>query len=153
MTNYARKFGKHDVTGLFMYNQSSKLADASNEVDGLPYRKQGLVGRITYNYDGKYYTEFNAGYNGSENFKKGHRMGFFPAVSARWVLSEEQFMKSIKAIDLLKFRFSYGLVGNDDIGARFLYLSKWETNWPGYTFGPTGNGMSLGGAGVSATGN
>jgi len=153
MTNYARKFGKHDVTGLFMYNQSSKLADASNEVDGLPYRKQGLVGRITYNYDGKYYTEFNAGYNGSENFKKGHRMGFFPAVSASWVLSEEQFMKSIKAIDLLKFRFSYGLVGNDDIGARFLYLSKWETNWPGYTFGPTGNGMSLGGAGVSATGN
>ncbi|MCH4099599.1 MAG: TonB-dependent receptor [Prevotella sp.] len=153
MMNYSHKFGKHDFGGLLMYNQSSKLADANNAVDGLPYRKQGIVGRITYNYNDKYFAEFNAGYNGSENFIKGKRMGFFPAISCGWIASEEQFMKFLKPLDLLKFRFSYGLVGNDDIGARFLYMSKWVTNWPGYAFGPTGNGLSLGGAGVSATGN
>ena len=63
--------------------------------------------------------EFNMGYNGSENFIQGHRMGFFPAVSLSYVLSEENFLKNTSWLDLLKFRFSYGLVGNDDNGSRF----------------------------------
>lgn len=136
-----------------MYNQSSKLLDATDAVKGLPFRKQGLVGRLTYNYAGKYFGEFNMGYNGSENFMKGHRMGFFPALSLSYVLSEEDFIKEIQAIDLLKVRFSYGLVGNDDNGSRFLYQSQWTTGWKGYTFGPTGNGLTLYGAGVYSTGN
>jgi len=153
MLNYKRSFGSHNLTGLLMYNQSSKLIDASDAIKGLPYRKQGIVGRITYNYAGKYYGEFNMGYNGSENFIEGERMGFFPAASLSYVMSEENFMQSIKSIDLLKFRFSYGLVGNDDNGSRFLYQSQWTTGWKGYTFGYTGNGLNLGGAGVYSTGN
>ncbi|MCK9159536.1 MAG: SusC/RagA family TonB-linked outer membrane protein, partial [Bacteroidaceae bacterium] len=153
MLNYNHSFGKHNLTGLLMYNQSSKLLDATDAINGLPFRKQGLVGRLTYNYDGKYFGEFNMGYNGSENFKKGHRMGFFPAISFSYVLSEENFIKNIQAIDLLKIRFSYGLVGNDDNGSRFLYQSQWTTGWKGYNFGPTGNGLSLSGAGVYSTGN
>lgn len=153
MLNYNRSFGKHNVTGLLMYNQSSKLIDASDAINGLAFRKQGLVARVTYNYAGKYFGEFNMGYNGSENFMKGKRMGFFPAVSLSYVLSEEDFMKELSAIDLLKFRVSYGLVGNDDNGSRFLYQSQWTTGWRGYNFGYTGNGLVLGGAGVYSTGN
>ena len=121
MLNYSRSFGEHNVTGLLMYNQSSKLIDATDAIKGLPFRKQGIVGRVTYNYAGKYFGEFNMGYNGSENFIQGHRMGFFPAVSLSYVLSEENFLKNTSWLDLLKFRFSYGLVGNDDNGLRFLY--------------------------------
>lgn len=119
MLNYSRSFGEHNVTGLLMYNQSSKLIDATDAIKGLPFRKQGIVGRVTYNYAGKYFGEFNMGYNGSENFIQGHRMGFFPAVSLSYVLSEENFLKNTSWLDLLKFRFSYGLVGNDDNGSRF----------------------------------
>lgn len=79
--------------------------------------------------------------------------GIFPAVSLSYVLSEEEFMKDLSAIDLLKFRLSYGLVGNDDNGSRFLYQSQWTTGWKGYNFGYTGNGLALGGAGVYSTGN
>ena len=111
------------------------------------------MGRVTYNYAGKYFGEFNMGYNGSENFIQGHRMGFFPAVSLSYVLSEENFLKNTSWLDLLKFRFSYGLVGNDDNGSRFLYQSQWTTGWKTYTFGHTGNGLNLGGAGVYSTGN
>lgn len=84
---------------------------------------------------------------------QGHRMGFFPAVSLSYVLSEENFLKNTSWLDLLKFRFSYGLVGNDDNGSRFLYQSQWTTGWKTYTFGHTGNGLNLGGAGVYSTGN
>ena len=153
MLNYSRSFGEHNVTGLLMYNQSSKLIDATDAIKGLPFRKQGIVGRVTYNYAGKYFGEFNMGYNGSENFIQGHRMGFFPAVSLSYVLSEENFLKNTSWLDLLKFRFSYGLVGNDDNGSRFLYQSQWTTGWKTYTFGHTGNGLNLGGAGVYSTGN
>lgn len=153
MLNYNHSFEKHNVTGLLMYNQSSKLLDATDAIKGLPYRKQGIVGRVTYNYAGKYFSEFNMGYNGSENFMKGHRMGFFPAISLSYVISEEKFLKSVQAIDLLKLRFSYGLVGNDDNGSRFLYQSQWTTGWKGYNFGLTGNGLNLYGAGVYSTGN
>lgn len=154
LMNYDRKFGKHSLGGMLMYNQSSKLADASDAISGLPYRKQGIIGRVTYNFADRYFAEFDAGYNGSENFAKGHRFGFFPAISGSWIISEEPFMKSLKAVDLLKLRLSYGLVGNDEIGGnRFLYMSTWSTSWTGYSFGPTGDGLSWGGAGVSASGN
>lgn len=153
MINYDRAFGNHNVTGLLMYNQSSRLIAAWDGISGLPFRKQGLVARATYNYSGKYFAEFNMGYNGSENFISGKRMGFFPAVSLSYVLSEEDFIKNIQAIDLMKLRFSYGLVGNDDNGSRFLYQSKWTTGWRGYSFGNTGNGIYLGGAGVHSVGN
>lgn len=153
MVNYNRSFGNHNVSGLVMYNQSSRLIAAGDAINGLAFRKQGVVGRATYNYAGKYFGEFNMGYNGSENFMKGRRMGFFPAVSLSYVLSEENFLKNIPAIDLLKLRFSYGLVGNDDNGSRFLYQSQWSTGWKNYAFGHTGNGLNLWGAGVFSTGN
>lgn len=69
--------------------------------------------------------EFNIGYNGSEQFAKGKRFGVFPAFSLGWLVSNEDFMKDIKAISNLKLRASFGKVGNDKIGnQRFLYLDN-----------------------------
>ncbi len=93
----------------------------------LPYRNIGLSGRASYAYDNRYFLEFNFGYNGSERFAAKNRFGFFPTIGASWVVSREKFWtENISAIiSKLKFRGSYGLVGNDAIGAqRFFYLSN-----------------------------
>ena len=100
----------------------------SEEYAVLPYRQQGLAGRITYGFDKRYLVEANFGYNGSENFAPGKRFGFFPSVAAGWVVSNEPFWRAIKdKVNLLKFRVSYGLVGNDVISSeyadRFPYLT------------------------------
>ena len=126
--NYARSFGHHNVTGLFLFQQSSRslLGDSAGSSQySLPYRNQGVAGRLTYNYDNRYFFEFNAGYNGSENFSPGKRFGFFPSVALGYLISEEPWWGSMKnVVDMLKVRGSWGLVGNDQIGGnrRFIYL-------------------------------
>ena len=118
--NYGRTFGKHTVGALFLYQQSQKnYTDTKNtlSVKALPYRHQGIAGRITYNFDNRYFIEGNFGYNGSENFSPNHRFGFFPAGAIGWLLSEEPFFEPLKDIfDMVKFKASYGIVGNDKIG-------------------------------------
>jgi len=133
--NYARKFGKHDVTGMVLYNQNDYRYQAE-----LAQRYQGLVGRVTYGYDDRYLAEFNAGFNGSENFMQGKRFGFFPSLSLGWRLSNEDFMASASSwLDNLKLRASYGQVGNDKYsGQRFLYTQKWTQISNAYYFGTTG---------------
>ena len=121
--NYARRFGKHDFSGLVLYNQS-KTYYPSGSYSDIPHGYVGLVGRVTYNYDYKYMAEFNMGYNGSENFAPGKRYGFFPAGSVGWVVSEEKFFKPLKkVVSFLKLRASWGLVGSDWLGSayRFYY--------------------------------
>ncbi len=119
--NYDRKFGVHQVNALLLYNQSKTYYPATYAMNPTAY--VGLVSRVSYNYNSKYMAEFNAGYNGSENFAAGRRYGFFPAGSAGWVVSEENFMKNQDIVSFLKFRASMGLVGNDRIGGkRYLYL-------------------------------
>ena len=126
--NYARSFGRHNVTGLFLFQQSSRslLGDSAGSSQySLPYRNQGVAGRLTYNYANRYFFEFNAGYNGSENFSPGKRFGFFPSVALGYLVSEEPWWGSMKnVVDMLKVRGSWGLVGNDQIGGnrRFIYL-------------------------------
>ena len=132
--NYDRSFGKHSISGLLVANTRDYVNyAASTSIDNLPYRRIGYASRLTYNYDTRYLAEFNAGYNGSENFPKGRQYGFFPSGALGWYISNEPFWK-IKAISSLKFRGSYGLVGNDQIGGRrFLFLTtinKTATNYP-----------------------
>jgi TonB-linked SusC/RagA family outer membrane protein len=128
---YDRSFNKvHNVTALLLYNQSDARSGGS-----IPYRYSGLVSRVTYNYDLRYFGEFNMGYNGSENFAPGKRFGFFPSFSLGWLISEEPFMKShSNLISLLKIRGSYGLVGNDRLSGsgnyRFLYLQNFNRQAP-----------------------
>ena len=128
--DYARTFGKHDVGATIVYMQKERNMNISDEQEyaALPYRQQGLAGRVTYGFDKRYLFEANFGYNGSENFAAGKRFGFFPSVAVGWVISNEPFWKGIKEqVNLFKLRASYGLVGNDviskDYADRFPYLT------------------------------
>jgi TonB-linked SusC/RagA family outer membrane protein len=124
--DYNRTFGDHTVSGLLLYNQQDyQDGEANNAISSLPFRLQGLVGRGTYNFKNKYFVELSAGYNGSENFEKGKRFGFFPAIAAGWVVSQEKIFKdNINFIEYLKLRGSIGEKGNDQIGGRrFAYLT------------------------------
>lgn len=153
---YNRKFGKHNVGALLLYNQSKKYYPS--QYTDVPTAYVGFVGRLTYDYASRYIAEFDFGYNGSENFAPDKRFGAFPAASIGYVLSEEAFMKKQKVISFLKFRTSLGLVGNDNISQnRFLYLAdSWNVdlvgerkdywnNFPnGYNFGYNTYNTSLG---------
>ena len=144
--NYNRSFNNHNIGALAMFNRRDyKDLTAGNSTANLPYRRQGWAGRLTYNYKQKYLFDFNFGYNGSENFARGHRYGFFPAWSAGWVPSLEEFW-GIKAINHLKIRGSYGFVGNDSVGGeRFFYMSTVNKTANGYYFGDSQgfmNGMA-----------
>lgn len=123
--NYNRTFGVHTLGALFLYNQKQKnKTGVDNAEDALPYRHQGIAGRITYAYDNRYFIEGNFGYNGSENFSPGNRFGFFPSVAAGWLVSNEKFWEPLAStIDMFKIKGSYGEVGNDQIGGgrRFIY--------------------------------
>ena len=128
--DYARTFGKHDVGATIVYMQKERNMNISDEQEyaALPYRQQGLAGRVTYGFDKRYLFEANFGYNGSENFAAGKRFGFFPSVAVGWVISNEPFWTGIKEqVNLFKLRASYGLVGNDviskDYADRFPYLT------------------------------
>ncbi len=135
--NYNRSFKKHNVTGLVLFNQQDKVNGfAGDFISSIPSRYMGLAGRTTYSYDNRYLAEVNMGYNGSETFAPGKRFGFFPAVSAGWILSEEKFFKPLKEVfQFVKIRYSYGEVGNSNIGGRrFGYIST-VANRGGYSFG------------------
>ena len=140
--HFDRTFGKHQATALLLYNQSKYYAP--NLAYHVPNAYQGIVGRVTYGYANRYLAEFNMGYNGTENFAAGRRFGFFPAVSAGWVVSEEPFFPKNNWVVYMKLRATYGEVGNDKIGGdRFLYLPSvyGETSGKltGYNFGSSAN--------------
>ena len=132
---YSQRFGKTDIDAMVLYNQQA-YDDGSIQ----DYRKLGLAGRLSATYDNRYVAEFNFGYNGSENFAKGKRFGFFPSVAIGWLLSEEHFMEKLKPIfHKIKFRASIGQAGDDNIGGRrFAYLGTLLTNEQGYIWGTNG---------------
>lgn len=141
--NYNRTIGeKHDVSGMLINLLSSYETGNSGDVQtSLPSRNHGLSGRFTYAYDNRYLAEVNFGYNGSERFSKKKRYGFFPSFAVGYLISNEDFFEPLKeVVTNLKFRASYGWVGNDKIGRdqdRFFYLSNVNLNdgTYGYTFG------------------
>ncbi|GAO43072.1 TonB-dependent receptor [Flavihumibacter petaseus] len=136
---YDRTFGDHSFGGLLVANMRNRvIGTAPNLKSAIPFRNQNYAGRITYGFRDKYLLEVNAGATGSENFAPGHRWGFFPAVSAGWVISREKFFEPLTdKINLLKVRASRGVTGNDQIGGdRFGYLT--------YIDGSTGVSLGLG---------
>ena len=140
LINYARTFGKHDVGAMLVYNQEeTAVSNPGTLFNSLPKRKQGLAGRITYGYGNRYLFEANFGYNGSENFAKGKRFGFFPSVALGYVLSEENYWDPLKkVVSYFKIRGSYGLVGNDSDNTRFMYMSDISLSGASYTTGADG---------------
>lgn len=139
--NYNREFGKHSTSGLLVFQMTNTLSPNDNDILlSLPKRNLGLSGRFTYAYGNRYFAEFNFGYNGSERFAKKHRWGFFPSAGVAWLVSNEEFMKPVKHIfDNLKFRVSYGVVGNDNLTGndldRFFFMSKIDMSNTGNSFG------------------
>ncbi|QCX37397.1 TonB-dependent receptor [Aureibaculum algae] len=135
--NYNNSFGKHDVSGLLLFNRTDYVnAFAGNFTDAIPFRNEGLAIRGTYSYDNKYFFEVNAGYNGSENFAPTKRYGFFPSFAAGWIISNEKFFAPVKDyIDFFKIRYSDGKVGSSSGAGRFAYLSRVEDGQSGYDFG------------------
>lgn len=146
VVDWMRSFGKHDVSVMVAYlqrdynvNNPAKGPTDSEYWNTLPYRNQGVAGRITYGYNLKYFFEGNFGYNGSENFADGARFGFFPSLAVGYMISNEDFWSPLKnTVNSFKIRASWGKVGNDQIqGSRFPYLDKVTPNALGYTFGDT----------------
>jgi TonB-linked SusC/RagA family outer membrane protein len=141
--NYDKIFNeKHRVGVLFLYQQRDfERTDVYTELASIPHRYQGIAGRLTYSYNDIYFLEGNFGYNGSENFPKGQRFGFFPSIALGYVVSNYQYVKdNFPFVNMLKLRYSYGLVGNDKIlknGAevRFPYLTTVNSTTTGYIFG------------------
>lgn len=127
--NHARDFGRHNLSSMLVFQARETLkANAGSLQLSLPSRNVGLSGRATYSYDTRYFAEFNFGYNGSERFDKRNRFGFFPSAGAAWLISNESFWEDLRpVVNNLKLRYSYGLIGNDQIGSaadRFFYLSE-----------------------------
>ena len=119
--NYARQFGKHDVTALALFS-----CDKYTTGSEFAHFREDWVFRATYNYDLRYFFEANGAYNGSEKFGPDYRFDFFPSVSLGWMLTNEKFMEKLKFIDMIKFRGSWGKVGDDNVGARWLYRDIWS---------------------------
>jgi len=141
--DYNRTFGKHDIKFSTRVSRANYASFGSLDV-----RREGWSNRLSYNYIQRYFIDLTASYAGSENFAPDSRYGFFPASSAGWIISDEDFMKSSTSfLDFLKIRGSYGLVGNDAIGSarRFAYNDFFTRSAAGYTFG-------TGFAGVSGSG-
>ena len=155
MLNYNHKFNKHGFSGLLVYMLQNNInANAGGLQQSLPFRNLGLSGRATYDYDSRYYVEYNFGYNGSERFAAKNRFGFFPSAGLAWSISNEKFFENIKpVVNNLRLRATYGLVGNDAIGTaqdRFFYLSEVNMNaGERYAFFGNGLGNSFGLSGIN----
>lgn len=121
--NYNRSFGeKHNFTGLFLVRRQEAATGSA-----FPRYREDWVGRVTYNYDSRYFLDINGAYNGSEKFGPGFRFELFPSVAAGWTVSNEAFMENQDWLDNLKFRGSYGIVGDDNFAGRWRYISQWES--------------------------
>ena len=149
--HYNHSFKDHNIGATLKYNQNSSISTVGiggDIINGIAQRNQGLAGRVSYNWKNRYFADFNFGYNGSENFAKGHQFGFFPAMSAAWNVAEEGFIRNnAKWINMFKIRYSYGKVGNDNLGTRFPYLYTIATidssyEWADLGYSKSYNGMA-----------
>ena len=150
MFNYDHRIKNHHIGGALKYTQDAyiKTQNLGDDLkNGVSKRNQGLAGQATYNWNYRYFADFNFGYTGSENFARGHQFGFFPAYSVAWNLSEEKFIKqNLKWINMFKIRYSHGKVGNDNLGDnRFPYLYTIEGGASGYQWAEYGNDKNYSG--------
>ena len=166
---YDKRIGAHNVNGLLVWETQKRWADNFNAKRNLilpiPYlfagvtegqiggmnandiyemTNLGLVGSFHYDYSSKYLVDFGFRYDGSSKFATGNQWGFFPSVAGAWRISEENFFKNpLPAVDQLKLRASYGMVG-DDGASSYQFISGYnyptggsDRRWftAGYVFG------------------
>ena len=126
LLRWDRTFDKlHNFSAVSRFTQDERIQTRNIGTDiknSVSKRNQGLAGQLTYNYALRYFIDFNFGYNGSENFADHRRYGFFPAFSLAWNVAEEPLVKkALPWLNMFKLRYSWGKVGNDNMG-RFPYL-------------------------------
>lgn len=136
--NYGNKFGDHNVSGMVMFEEQYRnwdnfyaqremyldseylfAGEEENQIGSMggvgDKVRKALIGKLNYDYKGRYIVDFSFRYDGSSSFPKDARWGFFPAVSAGWRISEEAFMKAwVPFLTNLKLRASYGKMGDDN---------------------------------------
>ncbi|MFC2440062.1 MAG: SusC/RagA family TonB-linked outer membrane protein [Segatella maculosa] len=140
LLRWDRTFDKlHNFSAVSRFTQDERIQTQNIGTDiknSVSKRNQGLAGQLTYNYALRYFVDFNFGYNGSENFADHHRYGFFPAFSLAWNVAEEPLIKKVLPwLNMFKLRYSWGKVGNDNMG-RFPYLYSLDyTPKIGYNWG------------------
>lgn len=157
--NYGHSFwGRFHPTALILYKQRSTLNDRPSGsggellINALEAREQSISGRVTLDWDHKYFVDLNVGLSGSQLFTPENRWSSFPSIGAGWLISGEPWWAGLKSvIDLFKIRATYGTVGSPGSATRFGYLAT--TAWkPGYTFGfgtAAGAGVGIEGIGES----
>ncbi|WP_397364531.1 SusC/RagA family TonB-linked outer membrane protein [Olleya sp. R77988] len=145
--NYNRTFNeKHNLTGLFLVRRQE--ATSGTGIFASPLYREDWVGRVTYNYDKRYFLDINGAYNGSEQFGRGFRFDLFPSVALGWTPSNEAFMENVDWLNSLKFRGSYGLIGDDsfirnnDIIGRWNHLTQWGNGGSAYLVPSAYQGLS-----------
>lgn len=159
--NYDKVINQIHAVGatLLGYVREKKISNAGSLERSLPQRNVSFSGRLTYGYDDRYLAEVNFGYNASERFDKNNRWGFFPSAGLAWNIKNEAFMKDVSFLDKLKVRYSYGIVGNDELTnwfdyneERFFYLDMVNMSTGSIQFGSE-LGKSYTTLGISRYGN
>ncbi|MDR1527685.1 MAG: TonB-dependent receptor [Dysgonamonadaceae bacterium] len=144
--NYEKVLNDHRFSGLLYYymsDQQNTMDFDGSSMGAIPLRYQGVSSRLTYGFRDTYMIDFNFGYTGSENFEPGKQFGFFPSVAVGWIPTGYEFLtNTLPWLNFLKFRASYGSVGNDRITSkRFPYLTIVSENasgaWGGIASGIT----------------
>ncbi|WP_187269315.1 SusC/RagA family TonB-linked outer membrane protein [Algibacter pacificus] len=126
--NYSKTFAeKHSVTALALVRRQQK-----GKGNGFLVYREDWVSRITYDYDKRYFLDISGAYNGSEKYGPGYRFDLFPALAAGWTMSNEAFMSEVDWVNKLKFKGSYGLIGDDSGGSRFEYQKTWNIGGGAY---------------------
>ncbi|MCF0074707.1 TonB-dependent receptor [Dyadobacter sp. CY261] len=152
--NYLKTIGKHNINAFVAYEQNKRneatfgasrinfpttstpelsqggaaATDKNNSGSSYNFTRRSYIGRLAYNFNEKYLAEVQARVDGSSVFPKGKQYGFFPSVSAGYRISEEEWFKnSVNFIDDLKFRASYGTLGNDNVG-QFQFYNNYSFN-------------------------
>jgi TonB-linked SusC/RagA family outer membrane protein len=132
--NYNQTFAeKHDFTALFLFRRQQSAKGSA-----FPRFREDWVGRVTYNYDSRYFIDVNGAYNGSEKFGPDFRFDLFPSIALGWTPSNEVFLEKADWLNKLKIRGSYGVVGDDNFTGRWKYISQWGSSGSGYLV-PTSN--------------
>lgn len=153
--NYQKSFGEHNLTAMAGFNQEDRqykrvggigqdlLSESLNDLALVIGEKQYLGGadewavrggfyRLNYDYKGKYLLETSGRFDGTSRFPKSSRFGFFPSLSAGWRISEESFFEPIKqTVNNLKLRYSYGSLGNQEVGT-YAYIPSMGTGQINY---------------------
>jgi TonB-linked SusC/RagA family outer membrane protein len=136
-----------DVTSIYFPNDNFQTIDGGAEVNGgsgneTDYTFDSLFGRVSYSYDNKYLFKASVRRDGSSRFGANNRYGTFPALSAGWIMSEEEFLKENKVVSFLKLKGSWGQLGNAEIGnfaSRQLYRPNSYNLKTGLSFNQAGN--------------